>query len=69
MQMTGKVECMPWDLFVQVSSIKEKKGRIYLLENSPSPYWSRFQSIIEAFAINPDIFGDLKLFRLRSKHE
>lgn len=36
MQMTGKVECMPWDMFVQVSSTKGKKGWIYLLENSTS---------------------------------
>lgn len=26
MQMTGKAECMPWDLFVQVSSTKGKRG-------------------------------------------
>lgn len=44
---------MSWDLFVQVSSTKGEKGRIYLLENSPSPYRSEFQSLIEAFAINP----------------
>ncbi len=69
MQMTGKVECMPWDLFVQVSSTKGKKGRIYLLENSTSLIWSRFQHLIEVFAINPDLFGDLKFFRLRPKHE
>lgn len=69
MQVTGKAECMPWDLLAQVSSTKGKKGRIYLLENSPSPYWSRFQCLIEAIAINPGIFGDLKFFRLRPKHE
>ena len=34
--MTGKAECMPWDLFVQVASTKGKKGQIYLLENSTS---------------------------------